>query len=401
MSRSIHDLNEQIQLRRQLECDLLSSREEISSRLSALNSNLISLFDMVLISNETQIGGDLVSPSLVKIREILNCQALVFFKQDANEMRLAGSIGLTDDASTYLQSIHPDWQQAAPEVQMAPHPGGEAGFPGVFLGDVYKTAAGKSIQVRGKGIGYLCALWDETHEFGVDEIIFINGTTDTFGLLFEYTRLNHMIADSAKMQERRRLAQDLHDSVTQSLQGLIFSAETAQVQQTKSPEKLHKTLEMISAGSRQALKEMRMLLYELRLSNPSETNLVSLIRNRVAAVEKRAGIQVNFREDTGFFLPKNIETEMYPFMMEALNNSLKHAHARHVSVSFVVEPGGVWIRIQDDGVGFNPAADHSGGMGLKNMRDRCNRVGALYRLTSQPGEGTRVEVFLPRSNMDH
>jgi len=103
----------------------------------------------------------------------------------------------------------------------------------------------------------------------------------------------------------------------------------------------------------------------------------------------------------GFFLPKNIETEMYPFMMEALNNSLKHAHARHVSVSFVVEPGGVWIRIQDDGVGFNPAADHSGGMGLKNMRDRCNRVGALYRLTSQPGEGTRVEVFLPRSNMDH
>lgn len=394
MSQSIRDLNEQIHLRQQLESDLLSSREEISARLSALNSNLISLFDMVLISNETQVGGDLISGSLVKIREILSCQALVFFKQEENTMRLTGSIGLTEDASNYLLAIRPDWHQAAPEVQMAPHPGGESSFPMIFLGDMYKAAAGKSIQIRGKVIGYICALWEEPHEFGVDEIIFINGTTDTFGLLFEYSRLNHIIADTAKMQERRRLAQDLHDSVTQSLQGLIFSAETAQVQQTTSPEKLHKTLEMISTGSRQALKEMRMLLYELRLSNPSETNLVSLIRNRVAAVEKRAGVHVSFKEDNGFFLPKNVEAEMYPFMMEALNNSLKHAHASQVSVNFEVEASGMWIRIQDDGIGFNPLDEHTGGMGLKNMRERCNRVGALYKLLSTPGKGTSVEVFL-------
>jgi signal transduction histidine kinase len=397
MSQTIYDLNEQMVIRQKLEADLISSREEISTRLSTLNTNLISLFDMVLISNESQDGGNLVEGSLLKIREILSCQALVFFKPEEKVMRLAGSVGLSEEAFDYLLGFKPDWQQVAPEVQVAPQPGREIGFPAVFMGNVYHAAAGKSIQIRGRQIGYLCALWESAHEFAVDEIIFINGTVDTFGLLFEYSRLNRLIADTAKMQERRRLAQDLHDSVTQSLQGLIFSAETAQVQQKSSPEKLRKTLDMILTGSRQALKEMRMLLYELRLSSISETNIVSLIRNRVAAVEKRAGVRVDFSADASFFLPKKVEAEMYPFMMEALNNSLKHAHAGHVTVSFEMAEDGAWIRIKDDGVGFDQQEEHPGGMGLKNMQERCDRVGASLRLLTQPGEGTSLAVFLPKS----
>lgn len=395
MATAITALNSQIEAREKLEEDLLASRAALSARLTNLNSSLIGLFDLLLLTGEKDKGTLVINQSLEKVREVLNCRALVFFQSEPSDMKLAGSIGLDKDEQTYMHGIHPDWNSARPVLEHSGQVVGSNTLPEVFLAGKFKLAAGKLLQTHDRHIGYLCALWQDSIELGDEDTILINGTFDTFGLLYEYSRLSRLIADTAKSQERRRLAQDLHDSTTQSLQSLIFMAETAKFHQQNNPEKLTGTLDTIISVLHQVLKEMRLLLYELRLGNPLETNLVTILRSRLAAVEERAGVVVVFKVDPEFFLPKYIEAEIYPLVMEVLNNSMKHAHAKNLNIQFHKLTEGESLLIEDDGVGFDPAAEHEGGMGLLNIRDRCERVGAKLSIKSHPGLGCSVRVLIP------
>ena len=146
----------------------------------------------------------------------------------------------------------------------------------------------------------------------------------------------------------------------------------------------------------QALKEMRLLVYELRPSALEKEGLVGALQQRLDAVEGRANVEARLLVEGTIDLPAAIEAALYGIAQEALNNTLKHASATAVTVRLRPGDGGqVALEIADDGCGFDPQAVGSqGGMGLASMRERADLVGARLEVISAPGQGTTVKVIV-------
>jgi signal transduction histidine kinase len=138
---------------------------------------------------------------------------------------------------------------------------------------------------------------------------------------------------------------------------------------------------------------MRLLIFELRPHVLARDGLVAALRSRLEAVEGRIGIETVLTVDGYERLSADVEEGLYRVAQEALNNALRHAQPRSVSVRLSREGNGVSLEIADDGVGFDPwTARQRGGLGLRGMEERAIRLGGELTVQSHPREGTRVRV---------
>ena len=201
----------------------------------------------------------------------------------------------------------------------------------------------------------------------------------------------------AVLDERNRLARELHDSVTQSLYSLTLFSETArQLANAGNQERLAPYLRRIGETSQQALKEMRLLVHELRPMEIEDQGLEGALQQRLESVEKRAGINAQLQLNGTVQLPASLEYELYRVAQEALNNSLKHSAATSVMVLVTAGDQGILLEIEDNGRGFDTeAVGTSGGMGLTTMRERVENLGGRFNVNSQPGAGTKVRIEVP------
>jgi signal transduction histidine kinase/streptogramin lyase len=220
----------------------------------------------------------------------------------------------------------------------------------------------------------------------------------TAELMDTQERLRQRELDKAVTEERSRLARDLHDSVTQSLHSSTLMAEAGQ-RLAGSGDIVRARGYLVRLGeiSQQALKEMRLLVYELRPLALSENGLAGALQQRLDAVERRAGVEVLLSLEENLELPTSIEEELYRIAMEALNNALKHANPTKVTVSLRKEKirgmPCIELVIMDDGIGFDPdAKDDEGGLGLVSMKERIDKLDGELTILSTPGEGTQVKV---------
>ena len=152
-------------------------------------------------------------------------------------------------------------------------------------------------------------------------------------------------------------------------------------------------LERLGDISQQALKEMRLLVYELRPLVLKREGLVGALQQRLDAVEKRAGVDARLLVEGEVELPALVEEGLYRIAQEALNNVLKHAAATSVTVTVRSEGDHAELEIADNGTGFElDAMIDQGGMGLVSMRERVEKMGGSFAVLSAPAEGTRVRV---------
>jgi nitrate/nitrite-specific signal transduction histidine kinase len=213
-------------------------------------------------------------------------------------------------------------------------------------------------------------------------------------MAIENARLYEQAQQLAVVKERNRLARDLHDSVTQALYGVTLYAEAAARQLALGDKGMTADhLREIRDTAQEALREMRLLIFELRLPILQSDGLVSALQARLEAVEGRVGLKTEFKvEGDGRFSPA-VEEGLYRVAQEALNNALKHAHASSVSVRLRQNRRAVVLEVTDDGVGFDPAtARERGGFGLCGMAERATRMGGELTVQSSPGKGTKVRV---------
>jgi two-component system nitrate/nitrite sensor histidine kinase NarX len=210
-------------------------------------------------------------------------------------------------------------------------------------------------------------------------------------------------AETAVAEERNRLARELHDAVTQTLFSASLLAEALPTSWENNPEEGRQLLGEIRQLSRGALAEMRTLLHELRPTTIAETALDELLRQLAEAVTGREGIPVDVVVDCRCDLPADVHIALYRIAQEALNNIVKHARATEISIqlnctrcttdidsSFLASR--ISLIIKDDGRGFDINQLTSEGMGLAIMHERADSIGAALRITSPPGQGTRIEV---------
>ncbi len=220
--------------------------------------------------------------------------------------------------------------------------------------------------------------------------------------MIERQRAEQALADAAAKaavrEERDRLARDLHDSVTQSIYSSTLFAEAGQrLVEGGDVVQARTTFQRLGQITQKALKEMRLLVYELRPLALEKVGLVAALHGRLDAVERRAGIDARLVVDEEFEADSECEAALYYLAHEALNNALKHAAPTRVEVRLeALEASGCRIIISDDGAGFDSsAAEDSGGLGLVSMRERVSALGGTFRLDSSPGEGTTITATLP------
>jgi signal transduction histidine kinase len=216
-------------------------------------------------------------------------------------------------------------------------------------------------------------------------------------LVAENARLHERARQAAILEERQRLSRELHDSVTQALYGVSLYAEAASRALTAGDTApVASNLREIRETTQEALDEMRLLLFELRPPLLEERGLFGALQSRLGAVEARAGLMTDLHGEESVRLSPETEQELYRLAQEALNNVLKHAHARQVTVRLDVAGDRAILEVADDGVGFEPELRNGGGFGLHGMRERAERLGGTLEVESAPGTGTRVRAEVRR-----
>jgi len=202
----------------------------------------------------------------------------------------------------------------------------------------------------------------------------------------------------AVLGERQRLARDLHDSVAQTLYGVnLFASATADSVRAGNEAQVHEYLENLGDAARQAHKELRLLIYELRPSALADEGLVEALRKRLETVENRAGIEAHLQTENSVNLAEDIQSDLYHITLEALNNALKHAQASKVSVRIEQDEDGLRLDVEDDGIGFDlDTAEGRGGLGLSTMRERARSLGGILTIEANAGQGTCVKVIIPK-----
>ena len=385
----IAQLNTEIQTRQQIEANL-------AENLSAQTQKLAGLYDLILLGGSDMPLDDLMPPLMEKVISVSGAASATFLLIQADRLHLHGGT----DFNQNLAGLPVEWARDFQGERVVTDIDRVQDLPVAFHATGFKSCFCRRITLADDIAGSLVIFWQQPRNFTVEEITLLTALGDEIRVIVDNARLRTRIVSQAVIQERRRLARDLHDSVTQSLYSLQVTAETAAIQLERDRDALPGTLKRLETNSRQALREMRLLLYELRLQSPFEINVASLIRNRLEAVERKAGIEIGFTSDNEFAAPKEIQMELYPIAMEALNNSLKYARARKVSVAFRKNLSSLEMTVEDDGIGFDLSDAHDKGLGLKTMAERSAKIGAALEIKTKIGKGTSIKVSVPFDNID-
>ncbi len=205
--------------------------------------------------------------------------------------------------------------------------------------------------------------------------------------------LAHKAAEEAVIAERTRLARDLHDAVTQTLFSASLIAEVLPDLWQTDEREARQSADELRQLTRGALAEMRTLLLELRPAALTQTCLADLLKQLTDALIGRSRLPITLQIDGERWLPPEVQVAFYRIAQESLNNIVKYARATRAEVCLAQTASQTRLEISDNGVGFEPAAIKPTSLGLCIMRERAEAVGAELRLTSAPGQGTRVSVI--------
>jgi PAS domain S-box-containing protein len=261
---------------------------------------------------------------------------------------------------------------------------------------------------REQPMGVLLAYYLPGHRLSAVELGLCMAIADQAAVAVENARLVKQVQGKAALEERQRLARELHDSVTQELFSISLTARSIQMLLDRAgalPESVREKMLDLRNLTQGALAEMRALIFELRPGALEEEGLLQAIRKHTAAVQGREMLQIDVVTGEGGVprLKPAAEEALYRVVQEALHNVVKHARASSVTVTMSVEDGPLRgagtrhlaVHIADDGLGFDPGEVPAGHMGLDTMRQRIAALSGEYWIESAPGRGTTVRVLVP------
>ncbi len=210
---------------------------------------------------------------------------------------------------------------------------------------------------------------------------------------------------TAQEEERARLARELHDTIGQSLTAIIMT--TMAMENSLSPDFIagREKLTNVRRIATQALRDLRSLIFDLRPEALDDLGLVMALRSQAKKCLEPAGVRVRLRsiglEDR---LPAEVEIAVFRVVQEAITNIARHAQATEANISLTRKGDKLIVRVEDDGVGFDPASvmrDEQKGWGLRGMEERITLLGGRFYIGSKPGQGTLVLAEVPLEMLEH
>jgi signal transduction histidine kinase len=254
------------------------------------------------------------------------------------------------------------------------------------------------LRVGQQVIGTLDVQMDRINGFREDDLLVYQSLGDQIAIAIENARLYDRSRELAILEERTRLARELHDSVTQSLFSVHCQAGAVATYLERDLDRSRQELEELRRTAHEALQGMRTLIFDLRPVSLKEAGLSAALRDQIEHQRRAGGPELLFEENGGCSLPLRVEEHLLHIAQEALRNAIKHARAERIIVSLTVEPAWVDLSVEDDGQGFDPQTVASGdrrSFGLIGLRERARLLNGSLDILSKPGEGTQVRVRVP------
>jgi len=251
------------------------------------------------------------------------------------------------------------------------------------------------ITVGGKNYGLFTLGWRQRHFITEAEVRLASALAQQAAVAIENARLYERSQLAASLEERQRLARELHDSVSQALYGISLGTRTARTLIEREPQRAVEPLDYVSTLAEAGLAELRALIFELRPESLAMEGLVAALEKQFAALRARHGIAVHAELSLEPDLRLDLKEVLYRVGQEALHNTVKHARAKNVTVRLQETAGSVVLEVADDGIGFDPAGEFPGHLGLRSMAERTANAGGELVIDSSAGAGTRVRVSVP------
>jgi signal transduction histidine kinase len=233
------------------------------------------------------------------------------------------------------------------------------------------------------------------HVFTDEEKRLYTALADRAAVAIHNAELYERSQHAASLEERQRLARELHDSVSQALYGIALGTRTARLRIDENPATAVEPIEYVATLAEAGLAEMRALIFELRPESLETEGLVAAIEKQVASTRARhqISIDVNLMEEPDCRM--EIKEALYRITQEALQNVVKHASAGRATVELAQHDGVVRLTVTDDGHGFDPSQEFPGHLGLHSMPERAAKLGGRVDVKSGFGAGTRVVAEIP------
>ncbi len=263
------------------------------------------------------------------------------------------------------------------------------GFPGL---DWINSNVIAPIRSNGKTLGFLSLDSATPGYFTQVHAERLQSFANQAAIAIQNARLLDRAKRAAVLAERNRLANELHDTISQTLWSISLIAERLPAIWEVDQEAGRGSLTTLHQLAQNALAEMRSLLLELHPSSLTDARLGDLIGQAAVIITNRTGLNISVRVGQQDPIPPEVHFALYRVVQEALNNVALHASASQIQIYFSSDSGRIDLTIEDDGLGFNVADIDTGRLGLSIMRDRVKNIGGTLETISQKGEGTLIRV---------
>ncbi len=383
--------------------DRVLTQQLLERHVADRTRKLSALYDVMTVASEPVGLKQILQQSLARVLTAVQAQAgmIQLLNTNHTHLHLAVQQGLPPDVITELDTISTEdgffgalLHHDTPLVLRDITANSQAGL--ALRNSSLCAYAGLQMYVKTGVVGILSVFRQRQRPFSKEDIALLDSVADQIGFAVENARLRKENEQLLVLEERNRLARELHDAVTQSLYSVTLFAEANRrfaregnlVQSAEYATRLGDT-------AQQALREMRLLVHNLRPSILEQAGLVRAIQQRLDGVERRAGIQAALAVQGQLGLPPHVEEALFHLSQEALNNALKHAAATEVTVSLQQVENKVQLVICDNGCGFDPDSQNdSGGLGLVSMRERIALLEGKLHIETAVNHGTAVTVTL-------
>jgi two-component system, NarL family, sensor kinase len=256
------------------------------------------------------------------------------------------------------------------------------------------------LYAQDKQLGVLNVASPDWRELTPDDLRLLYTIGDLLSIAVERARLYARSAEYGAIEERNRLARELHDTLAQGLTAIILQLEIAQshLESGDHSGRAEQALTKALALARDNLEEARRSVLDLRAAPLEGRRLVDALAYLAQEVDRKEALEVKFSASgAGQPLPTRVEAGLYRIAQEALANVVRHASARCVEMELICEPQQVLLNITDDGHGFDYTEIPRGRFGLVGLNERARLLGGRLSLETSPGKGTRVLVSVPLS----
>jgi signal transduction histidine kinase len=393
-----HAFNRMVASLRSTEARLRALNLTLEQRVADRTRDLATLYEVAALINEDGPLSELLAAALANIVPAVDgaAGAIVLADGEGRTLSLAASHRLPSALGDALEKgalVRKIYERG--ELLLVHDVAADDSLASLLPPLSYATFAGVPISGRDGVVGALVLFGDSAYLFNVEDLRQLGSLAEQLGVAIENARLRKRAAVALVIEERQRLARDLHDSVTQLLYSQTLFAEGAALSLREGQlERAQHCVSRLGETTYRALREMRLMIYRLRPADLADLGLEDALQQRLERVEQRAGIRASLTVGEDIPLSPKQESALYRMAEEALNNALKHAGATEVQVALTCRNQNLLLAVTDNGCGFD-SAQIAPGFGLQGLRERAAELGGTLIVKTHPGGGTRVVARVP------